>query len=156
MDQLAPQPVRKHPVHGLQFKDGQPTIVFLTVCTKAREPWLSTPEIHQQLRTVWTNASAWLVGRYVIMPDHLHLFAGLGGEKEVPFDNWVRFWKSQFSKQLRQPAHSWQTDHWDTRMRTQGQYVEKLEYTLDNPVRRGLVAASNDWVYQGVIYELPW
>jgi putative transposase len=149
-------PVRKHPAHGVHLKNGQPTIVFLTVSTQARKPWLPFPEIHEQLRQVWTAATAWLVGRYIIMPDHIHLFAALSANLEIPFDNWVRYWKSQFGKLHRRKEHDWQTDHWDTRMRNQEQYVEKLDYAINNPVRGGLVTRPEDWPYQGEIYELAW
>jgi putative transposase len=70
-----------------------PIFVFDTVCTKNRKPWLATPLIHEMLQIVWTEATAWLVGRYVIMPDHIHLFAA-PGSPEVSLDNWVQYWKS--------------------------------------------------------------
>ncbi len=109
--------MRKQPVHGVLIIPNRPTIVFLTVCTKDRQPWLATPEVYDLLRLVWTDATAWLVGKYIIMPDHIHLFAA-PGQMEIPFDNWVRYWKSQFGKRHRNPAHRWQTDHWDRRLRT--------------------------------------
>jgi len=34
--------------------------------------------VHDLLCSVWREATAWLVGRYVIMPDHVHLFAAPG------------------------------------------------------------------------------
>ncbi len=55
-------------------------LYFLTTCTAGRRRLLANAEIHAALihfarraeeRGVW-------VGRYVIMPDHLHLFAGFG------------------------------------------------------------------------------
>ena len=67
--------MRKHPAHGVLIIPNRPTIVYLTVCTKDRQPWLATPEVHALLRLVWTDAAAWLVGKYMIMPDHIHLFA---------------------------------------------------------------------------------
>ena len=63
-------PQRKHPAHGVLYVDRQPTIVFDTVCTKDRKPWLANQDVHNLLREVWADASAWLVGRYVVMPDH--------------------------------------------------------------------------------------
>jgi len=40
------------------------------------------------------------VGRYVVMPDHIHLFAA-PGELQEPLENWIRFWKSQFNSPAR-------------------------------------------------------
>ena len=68
--------------------------------------------------------TAWLVGRYVIMPGHIHLFAAATSTK-IEFKNWVKYWKSQFTKRHKVADHRWQTDDWDTRMRTGEQYEEK-------------------------------
>jgi putative transposase len=67
---------RKHPAHGVLFVEGQPTIVFGTVCTKDRNPWLACDDVHALLCEVWRDATAWLLGRYIILPDHIHFFAG--------------------------------------------------------------------------------
>jgi putative transposase len=148
-------PQRQHPAHGVFPSASAATIVFLTVCTKDRRPWLATPERHALLRAVWSEASAWLVGRYVLTPDHLHLFAGLGPQ-ELPLDNWVRYWKSRFSKRQGNHGQRWQTDHWDTRLRTEDSYEEKWEYVRNNPVRHCLVSRAEDWPYQGKIHSLRW
>ena len=50
-----------------------PIIVYLTVCTKRRKPiW----QIQQRMNSCELRGEArlWLVGRYVNMPNHLHLF----------------------------------------------------------------------------------
>jgi putative transposase len=87
-----------------------PTIVFVTVCTKDRRPWLATSENHTALLSVWREARAWVVGRYVLMPDHLHLFAA-PGRLELPLDNWIRYWKSQFTRTRLVGSQEWQSDH---------------------------------------------
>ena len=104
---------------------------------------------------MWLASTAWLAGRYVVMPEHIHLFAGPGGI-DVPFDNWVRYWKSLFTKRHRNPAHLWQPDHWDRRLRSGERYEEKWGYTFLNPVRKGLVIRPEDWKYAGELNVLPW
>lgn len=146
-------PKRKHPTHGVIESQGFPVIVFLTVCTERRSPWIADSVVHRALCATWTSASAWLVGRYVLMPDHLHLFC-TPGSLDIPLDNWVRYWKSQFSKLVKNAAQRWQADHWDTRMRSWEHYAEKWEYTRFNPVRKQLVARPEDWPYQGELHEL--
>jgi len=146
---------RKHPTHGVLFVEGQPTIIFDTVCTKDRKPGLACNEVHHLLREVWEDASAWLMGRYVIMPDHIHFFAA-ATETNIDYDNWVAYWKSQFSKRHKNRDHRWQSDHWDTRMRNEDVYEEKWEYVRWNPVRHELVANPEDWLFQGEIHELRW
>jgi putative transposase len=150
-----PLAVRRHPTHGVLEISNQPAIIFLTVCTENRKPWLASPEHHSLLRSIWTEATGWLTGRYVLMPEHLHLFAA-PGTMDLPLENWVRFWKSQFRKRNSNKTCRFQTDHWDTRLRRTESYDEKWDYVVNNPVRRGLVQHSEDWPYQGMIYELPW
>ena len=126
--------------------------------------------MHALLRTVWTDADAWLVGRYVLMPDHLHLFcapnaarsvgsAGASPSRDgctVPLDNWVRYWKSQSSRRCGDPRCRWQADHWDTRLRREQSYDAKWDYVVNNPVRAGLVARPEDWPFAGELHRLPW
>ena len=155
LDSASDLPQRKHPAHGVLYIDGQSTIIFDTICTKDRTPWLATAEVHLLLRQIWADAEAWLVGRYIIMPDHIHMFAAATGE-EIEFKNWVKYWKSQFTKKHKVAGHRWQTDDWDTRMRTGEQYEEKWEYVRFNAVRQELVSRPEEWPYQGILNELRW
>ena len=156
MAELSPDvPSRKHPAHGVHCDIAGNTIVFLTVCAAKRERWLGTRAVHEALVSVWKSARAWLVGGYVIMPDHLHLFA-VPGEIELPLDNWVRYWKSQYSKHFATEGQAWQVDHWDRRLRREEHYDDAWEYVRQNPVRAGLVANPDAWPFQGVLHEFRW
>ncbi len=146
---------RKHPAHGIRYKDGQITVIFDTICTKDRKIWLNSNEAHSMLLDVWRESKAWLVGRYVIMPDHIHYFAA-ATSMFIEYDNWVRYWKSQFKKKHQNPDWRFQSDHWDTRMRNVRQYEEKWEYVRFNPVRKELVERPEDWPYQGVLHDWSW
>lgn len=148
-------PIRRQPAHGVLVRPKDPTIVFLTVCTKNREKWLAQPEVHRTLCQVWQKAQAWRVGRYVIMPDHIHLFAAwIDGSIEL--ENWTQFWKSQFTKSHPEHSGRWQAGHWDTRIRGVKSYESKWEYVRHNPVRHGLVANADEWPFQGEMYLLDW
>ena len=148
-------PERSRPAHGVYHRVNRPTIVFLTVCTKNRQRYLDCEPVRQLLCGSWAGADAWLVGRYVIMPDHIHLFAAPNG-RGIPFDNWVRYWKSQFTKRCQLPQHQWHSDHWDRTLRDSESYEEKWSYVRENPVRHGLVKAADDWPFQGELNSLPW
>jgi REP element-mobilizing transposase RayT len=183
-----PHVKRRHPAHGIKYVDGQPTIIFDTFCTKHRSPALANDAFHSLFREVATSATAWLMGRYVIMPDHIHFFAADIGSK-ISYENLITYLKSQITKgrgsraeskvnsggrgsrradrqprgaaqqELRPPIVAefrWQTDHWDTRVRNAEIYEQKWLYFLNNPVRKGLVTCSEDWPYQGEIFELMW
>jgi len=156
-------PARKHPAHGVNTNSDHGAIVFVTVCTKNRQPWLADPFVHAVLRQVWLAADAWLVGQYMIMPDHIHLFASPNPrwEGEAPaeppsLDKWIQYWKSQFSKRHGNFVHRWQTGHWDRRLRTDESYGNKWEYVRSNPVRHKLVTDQKEWPYQGKIHDLAW
>jgi len=146
---------RKHPARGVQISRSEPTIVFLTVCTENRHPWLACAAAHRLLLDAWTAGDRWLAGRYVLMPDHIHLFCA-PGDNETRLEQWVRFWKSHVSRQAGSPAWRWQSDFWDTRLRRGENYSEKWAYVRENPVRAGLSATPDDWPYQGVVHELRW
>ncbi|MDA7867308.1 hypothetical protein N9B57_05150 [Verrucomicrobia bacterium] len=65
---------RSNPSAGVHISSIEATIVFVTVKTKKRHPWLAQDTVHSLLRDSWSNATNWLVGSYLLMPDHLHLF----------------------------------------------------------------------------------
>jgi putative transposase len=146
---------RKRPVHGVNIQVNAPTIVFVTVCTDERRPWLASAENHDHLRQTWQDAQAWLVGRYVLMPDHLHLFAA-PGRLGISLENWIKYWKSQFTNKQFISDQKWQANHWDRRMRSGESYDQKWEYVRNNPVRAGLVTKPEDWPYQGELNRLEW
>ena len=148
-------PQRKRPAEGVIEIEGQPTIVFDTVCTKDRSPWLACDEVHQILVEVWTDATAWLMGRYMIMPDHIHYFAGYR-DGVVEFKDWVKYWKSQFSKKYKRSECRWQSNEFDHRVRSGASYEQKWQYVRENPKRHGLVERPEDWPYQGEIHVLRW
>ena len=87
-------PIHLHPFAGT----GQPVIIFLTICTKERRPLLASPEMHNHLREAWSDSSRWLVGRYVILPDHLHLFCSPLADCDIPLERWVAFWKNAVAR----------------------------------------------------------
>ena len=154
IDQQNP-PRRKAPEHGVLIVPGVTTVVFVTACTKDREPWLASPRVHETLRYVWFSAQSWFVGRYVVMPDHIHLFA-TPGEPELDIEAWMKYWKRQVTTALGQSRGKWQRDQWHMRMRTVEHYNEKLEYVLENPVRAGLAVTRDTWPYRGEIFPLEW
>src|SRR5262245_39974941 len=93
---IDPPPGRRHPVHGTRIDLAKSTLVFLTVCAKERKPWMTNPTVMTSLVGIWReNATAWLVGDFLLMPDHLHLFCGLC-DLRFSLERWVKFWKSQF------------------------------------------------------------
>jgi len=135
-------------------------LVFLTVCTAKRIALLNSEPAHAILRTLWqhsTEQNDWWVGRYVLMPDHIHLFA-MPGVKPTPMAKWIAQWKSISARRLtaitRIQAPIWQRDYFDRYVRTTESYHAKWDYVRNNPIRANLVTAPEQWPYQGEIHEL--
>jgi len=152
-------PGRKHPAHISPVeRHNEPVIVFLTVCSKDRKRIFASGDVAQVIADAWIEATSWCVGRYVIMPDHIHLFCAPNVVPPEPLDQWVRYWKNNASKNWPRPNEHpiWQRDFWDTQLRRHENYDEKWEYVLENPVRAGLVTKSDDWPFHGELNVLAW
>ncbi|MDB6124242.1 MAG: Transposase like protein [Pedosphaera sp.] len=65
-------------------------VYFVTCCTEARKPLLANPSIHQAFTLFCQNALALSVftGRYVLMPDHWHLFVTLPEDRTL--SDWIK------------------------------------------------------------------
>ena len=146
-------PERKTPNHFPHPRD-ECDIIFLTVCTNRRMPILANDASHKVLRYLWHDTSHWRVGRYVIMPDHLHLFVQRASSGTIPLKRWMGWWKRDFSVALQLGSSIWQTDFWDTRIRSEAHYHAKWLYVRNNPVRHAAVRLPDEWEYQGEIYVL--
>ncbi len=146
-----------HPAHFAPVRrHNEPVILQVTVCVSGRRPILPSEAVHKALLAVWQDDRYWRVGEYVVMPDHVHLFCGPRTFEGYPVRRWVGYWKRMLGKIDPALKHVFQEDCWDTQMRDRSHYDEKLSYVRQNPVRRGLVAKSEDWPYQGGIHDLPW
>jgi REP element-mobilizing transposase RayT len=73
-------------------------IVFVTVCTKDRNPILACDQMHDWVRRAWAFADHWGVGRYVVMPDHIHLFCAPGVYPSTPVKKWAEYWKGMIAR----------------------------------------------------------
>ncbi len=119
---------------------------------------LANDEMHQTFVHFCTAAQArqvW-VGRYVIMPDHLHFFVDCG--EAASLSTWIKSLKNALSKCLRgkgEAAPHWQKGFFDHVVRSEASYEAKWIYTRENPVRAGLAKAWEDWRYQGEVAQVP-
>ena len=88
------------------------------------------------------------LGRYVIMPDHVHLF--VRGDQDLILSSWIGGLKRTVSVALQSPK-IWQPGFFDHLLRTNESYSAKWSYVRDNPVRAGLVRTADEWPYQGEV-----
>ncbi len=145
---------RCNPAPDVYSYADNPTIVFLTVCTFQRQRGLDNQQVQTALVESWTQADHWLVGHYVIMPDHIHLFCA-PQTNDHSIEQWITYWKRQF-RRICKAAPKFQSRGFHHRLRRSESYSEKLDYMLNNPVRAGLVKKPQDWKHQGVLRILPW
>jgi REP element-mobilizing transposase RayT len=139
------------------FQTYSTPIYFITAVTAGRKPLLASGTVHAALRE-YAQANATKgrsMGRYVVMPDHVHFFLRLGAEAKV--SDYVRWMKSAVTQCIRsaqEPGYVWQPGFFDHVMRSTESYAEKWAYVRENPVRAGLVATADDWPYQGEIVRI--
>jgi putative transposase len=92
------------------------------------------------------------VGRYVIMPDHVHLF--VRGDYNFRLGPWIGALKQALAKAAklyRAKGQIWEEGFFDHVLRSNESYSRKWNYVRENPVRAGLVNSAADWPYQGEI-----
>ena len=152
----ADRPVRRTPIHVEADRLRSSSNVYVvTVCTKARKNILASESAHLLLVDSWLQADEWLVGKYVILPDHVHLFCAPRNWESTSLVKWVKYWKSISAREwpVEDQKPIWQQQFWDTRIKPE-KLVEKWEYVQANPVRHGLVVSPEDWPYRGDLNEL--
>jgi len=114
--------------------------------------------VHTVLINSWQRAQRWIVGRYVLMPNHLHFFCAPATHPAQPFFEWQFYWRWEASRHWPFPFEKpvWQKDFFDRQLRAGESYWAKWNYVRENPVRAGLVEHPDLWAWQGEIHPLPW
>ena len=139
-------------------------IYFVTACARNRRPIFACPKAADILRNEWESAKVrhgWLVGRYVIMPDHVHFFCaemveGAPHRLSRFIGGWKEWTAKAIGRELSVSPPIWQERFFDHLMRTEESYAEKWAYVRDNPVRAGLSEKAADWPWQGhVDFDCP-
>ncbi|HKL20603.1 MAG TPA: transposase [Tichowtungia sp.] len=149
-------------------------VYFVTFCTHSRQRLLENETVHDALidfsRRGFGEKNI-SVGRYVVMPDHIHLF--VRGPYDFKLSVWVNQLKGHLTKTIRSCSRSpvanasrpqgdcyrknapvWQRGFFDHVLRSHESYSEKWQYVAQNPVRAGLVENADEWSYAGCITEI--
>jgi putative transposase len=133
-------------------------IYFVTACTYCRRKLLASDVVNSAFIRFGERAYSEhniAVGRYVIMPDHLHLF--VCGPDDFALGRWVGMLKQCLEKQIVRGEIAgpvWQRRFFDHVLRSDESYAQKWNYVRDNPVRAGLVMNADDWPYAGEIITI--
>jgi len=114
--------------------------------------------VQKSLHSVWLqNDMAWHVGRYVIMPDHVHFLcrpAFTNLEEHPGVESWTAYWESNFSKQTQNKMWCWQRGVFHHRIRSDAHLAETINYMRHNPVRADLAKDPDTWAWQGEVHNL--
>jgi putative transposase len=137
------------------FEKYDPPLYFVTFCTKDRARELANDSMHSVFveygrRGVERKIA---LGRYVIMPDHVHLF--IRGSIDFNLGLWVRGLKRVVAAAGcggRVPL--WQHGFFDHIIRNSESYSQKWDYVRLNPVRAGLVQRADEWPFQGELVAI--
>lgn len=130
-------------------------VFFVTFCTCRRRKLLASDAVHAAFIAFAAHAYSrrnTAVGRYVIMPDHLHLF--VCGPDDFQLGRWIGMLKQHLGKQIEDLGSTspiWQRGFFDHLLRSDESYAQKWNYVRENPVRAGLVIRADDWPYSGEI-----
>ena len=126
-------------------------LFFVTFCRHQRRRILATNSVNAAFIQFAIRARAEhnvAIGRYVIMPDHLHLF--VCGPDDFQLGHWIGILKRHLAGATRPIEASrpiWQRGFFDHLLRSEESYGRKWNYVRENPVRAGLVARVEDWPF---------
>ncbi len=112
---------------------------------------LANGKIHDRLVTFLLGSPdryGWWPGRYVLMPDHLHLLV-IQTPEAVSLGAWIKALKAFVAND----KFRWQESLFDHLLRSDESESEKWEYIRQNPVRAGLATDADDWPFAG---EIDW
>jgi REP element-mobilizing transposase RayT len=128
---------------------------FLTFCTHRR--WVLPDWAREMAFEICLKAHGWTLDLHalVVMPDHVHMIfvPGIDHDTQQVF-SLARITKAikgssshRINRVLGKSGRIWQEESFDHVLRSSESLDEKIQYLLNNPVRRGLV---------GVPAEYPW
>jgi len=148
------RPPRLSIIHQTPF----PPLYYITFCTHRKRHILANQEVHNAFQEYSNKARlehGVAVGRYVIMPDHIHLF--VRGHYGFRLSYWIRGLRRAISDVLKTAGQTdtvWQEGFFDHALRSSESYSKKWDYVWKNPVRKGLVKEPDDWPYSGEIVRI--
>jgi putative transposase len=133
-------------------------LYFVPCCTYRRRPHLANDRVNDafvEFSKRAHNDFDVAVGRYVILPDHLHLFVAL--PDDLKLGEWVGTLKRVLARSLERSESSdpaWRRGFFDHVLRSNESYAEKWNYVRENPVRAGLINKVDDWPFCGEIVNI--
>ena len=114
--------------------------------------WLRDPNIAaivmESLKYIETDLKYWTIWSYCIMSNHVHLECTL--KQKAPILNKVMqshksFTAVRANQYLGKSGQFWQEESFDRLIRDEREFYNRIFYTINNPVKAGLVKEWQDW-----------
>ncbi len=125
---------------------------FVTSKIKGNQPYLldhHLAELFIETLYVCRKRYGFLLLSFVVMPEHFH--ALIIPQKGYTISGVMQKIKSLFVKKMREElnweGNFWQKSFYDFVVYTDKKLIEKINYILQNPVRRGLVQKVEDYPF---------
>lgn len=130
------------------FQCYDPPLFFITICTLHRRKIDRLDLLHRAFQKYARRGAEEFsvgIGRYIIMPDHLHFF--VRGDNHFDLVKWVNGLKRAMSVAVGATTDRplWQPGFFDHVLRNEESYAQKWDYVQQNPIRAGLVNSAAEW-----------
>jgi len=117
---------------------------------------LREPDIAEMVQSaiLHFDAERYRMLAWVVMPNHVHvLFQPIDGWTVAKIvASWKKFTAGKISQHRRDLGDAagdrvWHREYWDRYIRDQRHFDKTVEYIHQNPVKAGLVAAAEQWIW---------
>jgi putative transposase len=139
-------------VEGLERRQEKGELHFVTFSCFHRLGYLESAEardLFEEALARMCHCHEFDVFGYVVMPEHVHLLLSEPGKDLLAVG--LQALKISVSKRAKERP-CWQARYYDFNVFTWSKRVEKLDYMLLNPVKRGLVEKPEDWLWSSCRY----
>ena len=132
--------------------------IYFTLVSNFRKTYFTLHEFNTQiiacLKKIFNRANI-MIPVYCLMPDHLHFIVYLISKGKNILDM-INYFKSNSSKigKTFNINTLWQRRYYDHIIRKKESLKQICEYIYDNPVRKGIVEKSDDYLYSEINYDL--
>ena len=136
-------------------------VYFITLCTVNKRPYFrddKAAKIIVDNMEFRRNAKEIRLFCYCIMPDHVHILLSLAKEYPKNLIKWVSAFKRHSTRSINRSYGInplWQKNFYDHVVRKDESLIKVAEYVVNNPVRKGIVTAWEEYPYSRMLDPVP-
>ncbi len=129
------------------------TLYMLTTSTYQKEPLISSPERKREWIEAFLNAAKiykWQVIAWVTLHNHYHAIVQSPEDAETLskfVSSYRKFTARKWNDEDLSDGRKVWWNYWDTCIRSETEYYNRLRYVFWNPVKHGLVEAPEDYPF---------